>query len=109
MAVSNPIIRDKPSIFWEYNRDCYVISQSVVVRRQADTTRGVSSLAKLLQEMPTEAKARTFTRTAFLAQFQIGDDELLEGRALSGWNQFLGRWRVFRLSHRWERSQTASQ
>jgi hypothetical protein len=90
MAVSNPVIREKPSIFWQYNRDCYAIAQSVVVRRQTDTTKGVTSLAKLLQEMATAAKARTFTRAAFLAQFAPGGDELLENRALSGWNQFSG-------------------
>lgn len=62
MAKATPGVGDYPSAFWDYNRDCYVVTQAIGIRRLADMSRGVISLAKLIDEMKTAAKARRFTR-----------------------------------------------
>ncbi len=39
------------SVFWQYHRDLYGITQAIAIRRQADTHKDVASLAKLLVEV----------------------------------------------------------
>lgn len=39
------------SYWWEFMRDTYATTQAVAVRRQADLTRGVASLGKLIEEI----------------------------------------------------------
>ncbi len=41
----------RESYWWEFMRDTYATTQAVAVRRQADTMRGVASLAKLIEEI----------------------------------------------------------
>jgi hypothetical protein len=89
MARSTPGVGDRPSSFWDYNRDCYAITQAIGVRRLTDLSRGVVSLAKLIHEMRTAARAREFTREVFLAQWSLSDPLLLE-RAERGWRMFAG-------------------
>lgn len=89
MAAATPGVGDRPSAFWDYHRDCYVAAQAVGIRRVTDLTRGVISLAKLIDEMKTAAKARQFTREIFLAQWDLTDD-LLQKRAEVGWRLFAG-------------------
>jgi phytoene dehydrogenase-like protein len=43
------------SYWWEFMRDTYAITQSVAVRRQADTHKGVASLGKLIEEIRDDA------------------------------------------------------
>jgi hypothetical protein len=67
----------------------YVIAQAVVIRRLADTTKGVISLAKLIQEMQTTAKAKQFTREIYRSQWDLSN-ELMSIRADEGWSLFSG-------------------
>lgn len=39
------------SVFWQYHRDLYGITQAIAIRRQADLHPDVASLAKLLMEL----------------------------------------------------------
>lgn len=89
MATATPGVGDYPSAFWDYNRDCYVVTQAIGIRRLADMSRGVISLAKLIDEMKTAAKASRFTRATFLSQWGVSDD-LLARRAEEGWRLFAG-------------------
>jgi hypothetical protein len=88
MARATPGVGDRPSAYWDYNRDCYAVTQAMGIRRVTDLTRGVISLAKLVDEMKTAAKARRFTREDFLAPWAY--DELLAQRAEHGWRMFAG-------------------
>ena len=90
MAIATPGVGDYPSAFWDYNRDCYVVTQAIGIRRLADMSRGVISLAKVIDEMKTAAKARRLTRATFLSQWDMTDD-LLARREEDGWRLFAGR------------------
>lgn len=49
ILAANPDLPD--SYWWEFMRDTYATTQAVAVRRQADLTRGVASLGKLIEEI----------------------------------------------------------
>lgn len=60
-----------PSYWWEFMRDTYATTQAVAVRRQADTMRGVASLAKLVEEVAGDASR--ITRRFFLSHENTED------------------------------------
>jgi hypothetical protein len=71
-----------PSYFFEYIEDTYAVTQSVAVRRQAESTSRVKTLGRLLREV--EADAQRLTRDFWVGLW--GElDELTLRVAHHGW------------------------
>jgi hypothetical protein len=65
--------------------DTYLTTQAMAVRRQADRRRGVSSLAKLIEQV--RDRPAVITREFWIAQWSDPDDRLLMMEAERGWEE----------------------
>lgn len=73
------------SVFWQYHRDLYGITQAIAIRRQADLHQDVASLARLLSEVRDTSKL--VTPAFWLSLWDNPDDELF---AKQQWNKNYG-------------------
>ncbi|MGZ3392393.1 MAG: hypothetical protein ACXVCF_22770, partial [Isosphaeraceae bacterium] len=66
------------SVFWQYHRDLYAITQAIAIRRQADLHPDVASLAKLLVEVRDNPEP--VTPAFWLSLWDDPDDEMFAKR-----------------------------
>jgi hypothetical protein len=87
------IIRDHGSLpasaYWEHYFDIYAETQAMAVRRQADTHRGVASLAMILTEVISDPKQLTPEWWVGLWNIEEGDD-YERGYARRQWDENYG-------------------
>lgn len=76
-----------PSYFFEYIEDTYAVTQSVAVRRQAETTSRVKTLGQLIREVKEDAQR--FTRDFWVGLWDKPDEMTLR-QAHHGWNTHWG-------------------
>jgi hypothetical protein len=72
------------SYWWNFIKDTYATTQSVAVRRQADTHKEANSLGKLISEI--KGDATTLTRDSWIGLWP-DHDELLLLHAQQGWDR----------------------
>jgi hypothetical protein len=71
------------SYWWSFMKDTYATTQSVAVRRQADTHKDANSLGKLISEI--KGDAAKLTRDSWIGLWSDAD-ELLLLHAQQGWD-----------------------
>ena len=72
------------SHWWLFMKDTYAITQTIAVRRQADTGREADSLGRLISEIKDDAGR--LTRESWIGQWPA-DDELLLLHAQQSWDR----------------------
>jgi AbiU2 len=79
-----------PSFWWEFMADTYAVTQSVAIRRIADTHKDVASLGKLIEEIRDDAQR--ISRTFWLGLWSDPDHLPSAWIAEKGWtDQYAGQ------------------
>jgi hypothetical protein len=88
ILLANPSVGQLPSSYWHFHHDNYAAAQAIAIRRQADNTRNVRSLWRLLAELTGDPDLLTReSYVALLDEFQAQDD-LLVKRANEDWDRW---------------------